>query len=159
KQMNPRKRLAATAAVTATIAGLLGVSAAPADASTGPTARLRDGVLTVTGTPARDVINISMSHRQVSVDFGFDGTIDARFLMSRVQRLSFLGGDGNDGLAVVGKGVGDVPITISGGLGDDGAGVVGFEDAILASNAPVTLFGGPGDDTLRASVPGLAPVS
>src|SRR6266567_3957044 len=104
--MNPRMRLAASAAVTATIAGLLGASAAPAGAATGPTAQLRDGILTVTGTPARDVVGISMGHRQVAVDFGSDGTIDARFLMSRVQRLSVQLGDGNDGLTVIGAGVG-----------------------------------------------------
>src|SRR5262245_23049864 len=157
--MNPRMRLAAGAAVTATIAGLLGASAAPAGAATGATARLQNGTLTVTGTAARDIVGISMGHRQVAVDFGFDGTIDARFLMSRVQRLSVQLGDGNDGVSVIGAGVGDVPITISGGPGDDAAGVVGTEDALLARNAPVTIFGGDGDDNLSASVPGLAPVA
>src|SRR5207302_1958051 len=73
--MNPRMRLAAAAAMTATIAGLLGASAAPAGAATGATARLQDGILTVTGTAARDVVGISMGHRQVAVDFGVDGTI------------------------------------------------------------------------------------
>src|SRR5690242_9212767 len=157
--MNPRMRLAVGVAVTATIAGLLGASAAPASAATGPTARLQNGILTVTGTPARDVLKISMGHRQVAVDFGFDGTIDARFPTSGVRQLSVQLGDGNDGLSVIGAGVGDVPITISGGLGNDAAGVVGTEDPLLARNAPVTLFGGGGDDNLSASVPGLAPVS
>jgi hypothetical protein len=152
-------RLAAGAAVTATIAGLLGASAAPAGAATGATARLQNGILTVTGTAARDVLKISMGHRQVAVDFGFDGTIDARFLMSRVQRLSVQLGDGNDGVSVIGAGVGDVPITISGGLGNDGGGVVGTEDPLLARSAPVTIVGGGGDDNLSASVPGSAPVA
>src|SRR5215471_1802512 len=115
--MSPRTRLAVGAAMAATIAGLLGASAAPADAATGATARLRNGILTVTGTAARDVVKISMGHRQVTVDFGFDGTIDARFRMSRVLRMRVQLGDGNDGCAVIGKGVGDVPITISGGPG------------------------------------------
>jgi hypothetical protein len=157
--MNPRVRLAAAAAMTATIAGLLGASVAPADAATGATARLQDGILTVTGTAARDVLKISMGHRQVAVDFGFDGTVDARFPMSGVRRLSVQLGDGNDGLSVIGAGVGDVPVTISGGLGNDAAGVVGTEDPLLARSAPVTIFGGGGDDNLSASVPGLAPVS
>jgi hypothetical protein len=152
-------RLAASAAVTATIAGLLGAYAAPADAATGATARLRDGILTVSGTAARNVVGISIGHRQVAVDFGFDGIIDARFLMSGVQRLNVQLGDGNDGLSVIGAGVGDVPMTIRGGPGNDGAGVVGTEDPLLARNAPVTIFGGDGGDTLRASVPGLAPVA
>jgi hypothetical protein len=157
--LNPRMPLAASAAMTATIVGLLGASAAPAGAAAGPTARLRGGVLTVTGTAARDVVGISMGHRQVAVDFGFDGTIDARFLMSRVRRLSVQLGDGNDGLSVIGAGVGDVPVTISGGRGNDAAGVVGTEDPLLARNAPVTIFGGGGGDNLSASVPGSAPVS
>jgi hypothetical protein len=157
--MNPRMRLAASAAMTATIAGLLGASAAPAGAATGATARLQNGILTVTGTAARDVLKISMGHRQVAVDFGFDGTIDARFLMSGVRQLSVQLGDGNDGLSVIGAGVGDVPVTISGGLGNDAAGVVGTEDPLLAHSAPVTIFGGSGDDNLSASVPGTAPVS
>ncbi|HET7247232.1 MAG TPA: hypothetical protein VFJ07_20590 [Streptosporangiaceae bacterium] len=157
--MNPRMRLAACAAVTATIAGLLGASAAPAGAAAGPTARLQNGILAVTGTPARDVLKISMGHRQVAVDFGFDGTIDARFPMSGVRQLSVQLGDGNDGLSVIGAGVGDVPITISGALGNDAAGVVGTEDPLLARNAPVTISGGGGNDNLSASVPGTAPVS
>src|SRR2546430_11327363 len=75
KQMNPRMRLAAGAAMTATIAGLLGASAAPAGAATGATARLHNGILTVTGTPARDVLDrkstrLNSSHSQIS-DAGF----------------------------------------------------------------------------------------
>src|SRR5215468_3341523 len=157
--MNPRMRLAASAAMTATIAGLLGASAAPAGAATGATARLQNGILTVTGTAARDVLKISLGHRQVAVDFGFDGTVDARFPTSGVRQLSVQLGDGNDGVSVIGVGVGDVPITISGGPGNDAAGVVGTEDALVARSAPVTIFGGGGDDNLSASVPGLAPVS
>jgi hypothetical protein len=157
--MNTRVRLAAGAAMAATIAGLLGASAAPAGAATGPTARLQDGILTVTGTAARDVLKISLGHRQVAIDFGFDGTIDARFPMSGVRQLSVQLGGGNDGLSVIGAGVGDVPITISGGLGNDAAGVVGTEDPLLARGAPVTISGGGSNDNLSASVPGTAPVS
>jgi hypothetical protein len=98
-----------------------------------------------------------MGHRQVAVDFGFDGTIDTRFLMSGVRQVSVQLGDGNDGLSVIGAGVGDVPITISAGLGNDAAGVVGTEDPLLARNAPVTIVGG-GGDNLSASVPDTAPV-
>jgi hypothetical protein len=157
--LNPRMHLAASAAMTATTAGLLGASAAPAGAATGATERLQDGILTVTGTATRDVLGISMGHRRVAVDFGFDGTIDARFLMSRVRQLSVQLGDGNDGLSVIGAGIGDAPVTISGGRGNDAAGVVGTEDPLLAQNAPVTIFGGGGGDNLSASVPGSAQVS
>jgi len=157
--MSTRMRLVASAAMIAAIAGLLGASAAPAGAATGATARLQNGILTVTGTAARDVVGISMGHRQVAIDFGSDGTVDARFLMSRVRQLNVQLGDGDDGLSVIGAGVGDVPVTISGGLGNDGIGVVGTEDPLLARSAPVTILGGAGDDTILASVPGLAPVS
>jgi hypothetical protein len=157
--MNSRMRVAAAAAVTATVAGLLGASAAPAGAATGATARLHNGILTITGTAARDAVGISMGHRQVAIDFGEDGTVDVRFLMSRVQQLNVQLGGGDDGLSLIGAGVGDVPITISGGPGNDGIGVIGTEDPLLAHSAPVTISGGAGNDTIIESVPGLAPVS
>jgi hypothetical protein len=141
----------------ATVGLGLGAVVTPAYAA-GPTARLKLGTVTVTGTAARDVVSISMNHDRLAVDFGFDGTIDARFLMSRIQRLSVQLGGGNDGTAVIGTGVGDVPITITGSAGNDGIGVVGTEDALLASEAPVTIAGSDGDDSLSASVPGSAPV-
>ncbi|HEU0287482.1 MAG TPA: hypothetical protein VFR22_10595 [Nocardioidaceae bacterium] len=152
------RRLAGAVAVTATMGLGLGVLATPADAA-GPTARLSQGSVTVTGTAARDVVDISMSHDRLKVDFGADGTTDARFSMSQVQRLSVQLGGGNDGTSVTGPGVGDVPITISGGGGNDGLGVVGFEDALLAGDAPVAIFGNDGNDNLSASVPGSASVS
>jgi hypothetical protein len=133
--------------------------ASPAGAATGPTASLANGIVTVTGTAARDVVDVEMSHDLLSVDFGFDGTIDAHFPMSRIKRLSVQLGGGDDGLSVTGLGVGDVPITISGGSGNDGIGVVGFEDALVAGGAPVTISGNGGNDNLFASVPGSAPVS
>jgi hypothetical protein len=154
-----RRRLAATVAVTATAMGGLATFAGPADAATGPTATLRNGVVTVTGTAARDVVDIELSHDLLTVDFGFDGTVDAQFPMSRIRQLTAHLGGGDDGLSVIGTGVGDVPITISAGSGNDGAGVVGFEDPLVAGDAPVAIFGNGGDDTLLATVPGTAPVS
>jgi hypothetical protein len=62
-------------------------------------------------------------------------------------------------LSVIGRGVGDVPITVRGGPGNDAVGVVGTEDALLAGAASVTIFGGDGNDNLFASVPGSAPIS
>ncbi len=154
-----RRRLAATVAVMATAIGGFTAFAGPAGAATGPTAQLNQGTVTVTGTAVRDVIDIEVSHARLAVDFGFNGTIDARFRMSRVQRLSVRLAGGRDGLSVIGTGVGDVPITISGGSGNDAIGVVGFEDALLAGAAPVQIFGGDGNDNLSASAPGSAPVS
>ncbi len=91
------RRFAGTVAVLATATGGLSAFAAPADAAAGPTARLRHGTVTVTGTPARDVIGITVDADQLAVDFGLDGTIDGQFQMSRVQRLSVRAGEGNDG--------------------------------------------------------------
>ena len=153
------RRLAATVAVIASATGGFIAVAGPAGAATGPTARLGNGTVTITGTPARDVVDVEMSHDLLTVDFGFDGTIEAQFPMSRVRRLSAQLGGGDDGLSVIGTGVGDVPITISGGNGDDGLGVVGLEDALSAGAAPVTISGNDGNDNLSASVPGSAPVS
>jgi hypothetical protein len=67
--------------------------------------------VTVSGITGRDVVDISMDHDLLSVDFGFDGT-EAQFPMSRVQRLSVQLGAGDDGLRVIDTGVSDVPITI-----------------------------------------------
>lgn len=151
--------LVATVAVVATAMDGFTTFAGPAGAAAGPTATLANGIVTVTGTAARDVADVEMSHDQLTVDFGFDGTVDAHFPMSRIRQLTVQLGGGDDGLSVVGLGVGDVPITISGGSGNDGIGVVGFEDALVAGGAPVTILGNDGNDNLSASVPGSAPVS
>lgn len=143
--------IAAPVAMAAAAAGLVAL-AAPADAASGPRATLRRGTLTVTGTAARDVIDINVDHDRLTVDFGFDGTVDAQFSMSRVLRVSVQLGEGNDGASLVGTGVGDVPITISGGPGDDSGGVVSTEDPFLAGVAPVTVFGDDGNDSFLAAV-------
>jgi hypothetical protein len=126
----------------------------PANAATGPTAALRHGTVTVTGTAARDVIAVTIDADQVGVDFGGDGTVDAQFKRSRVQALSVLGGEGDDGLSVLGSGVGDLPITVTGGGGNDGGVVAYFGEPLFAGNAPITLFGNDGNDGFFAAVPG-----
>ena len=70
--------------------------------------------MTVTGTAARDVIHVTLNANRLVVDFGFDGTVDAQFNRSQVQRLRVLGGGGDDGMSVDGSGVGDLPITMNG---------------------------------------------
>ena len=154
------RRIARTVAFVATaVGGMTAFTGHAGAAATGPTALLDQGTVTVTGTAVRDVIDISISHARLAIDFGSNGTTDAQFRMSQVQRLSVRLGGGRDGLSVIGTGVGDVPITVRGGAGNDGVGVVGTEDALLAGNAPVTVFGGDDNDNLSASVPGSAPVS
>jgi hypothetical protein len=153
------RRLAATSAVMATAVGAFSVIATPAGAATAPTARLNHGTVTVTGTTARDLIAVTVDADRLAVDFGFDGTVDAQFPMSRVQRLSVLAGEGDDGVSVVGTGVGDVPITISAGAGNDGGGVVSFADPLIAGDAPVTINGDDGNDNLIAAAPGPVTVN
>jgi hypothetical protein len=139
--------------VTATMAGLSAL-ATPAIAASSPTATLTNGTVTVTGTAARDLIGVTVGTTQLTVDFGQNGTVDARFPMSGVQRVSVRGNDGADGLNVSGAGVGKVPIGVSGGLGDDGIGVVGNVGQTGTGDAPVTITGGDGNDDVFAAVPG-----
>jgi hypothetical protein len=148
-----RRRLAGIVALMATTAG--GVAfATPSVAGTGPTATLRLGTVTVTGTAARDVIRITMGPDHLVVDFGFDGTVDAQFRRSRVQRVRVLGREGNDGMSVDGSGVGDVPVTMSGGAGNDFVGVVGNIGDFGTGDVPVTMSGNGGDDDFLAAAPG-----
>jgi hypothetical protein len=105
------KRLAGATALVAVAAGI-GIVAAPAEAATGPTATLSLGTVTVTGTANRDVIAVRVDADRLRVDFGFDGTVDAQFGRSSVNRLRLLAGGGDDGVSVRGVGVGDLPITL-----------------------------------------------
>jgi len=146
--------LAAAATLALGLTTVTGGTAAFAAPAAGPTATLRQGTLTVTGTAARDVVEVTIDADQIVVDFGFDGTVDAQFKRSRVQQVNLLGGEGDDGLTVEGSGVGDLPITLSGGPGKDGGGVVSFGDPFFAGTAPVTILGDDGNDNFIAAVPG-----
>jgi hypothetical protein len=148
---NNLRRLAGIVAVTATTVGGL-AAAAPAGAATGPTATLNGGVVTITGTAARDVISIAMDTNTLVVDFGADGIVDAQFLRPRYNELRVLAGQGNDGVSVTGTG--DVPVTISGGAGNDGMGVIGNIGKTGAGDAATTLRGDGGNDNLLAATPG-----
>jgi hypothetical protein len=147
------RRLAGIVAVMATAAGGL-VAATPAGAATGPTATLRSGTVTVTGTAASDVIHVTLDATHLVVDFGFDGTIDAQFRRSRVQQVRVLGGDGDDRMTVDGSGVGDLPITENGGLGDDLVGIIGNIGDFGDGDVAVTLTGDDGNDAIIAAAPG-----
>ena len=154
----PLTRLLLAGIVAATTALTLiqvSASATPAGTATAPTARLKQGTLTVTGTEVRDVVRLTLDADEVVVDFGFDGTVDAQFPRTRVKAVQVLGGDGDDGLAVDGTGVGDVPITIDGGGGNDFGGVAGnIGDQFADGDVPVTLIGDDGNDFLDAAAPG-----
>ena len=147
------RRLAGIVAVMATAAGGL-VAAAPAGAATGPTATLSSGTVTVQGTAARDVIHVTLAATRLVVDFGFDGTVDAQFNRTQVQRLRVLGGGGDDGTSVDGSGVGDLPITENGGAGNDFVGINGNIGDLGSGDVPVTLIGNLGNDDFLAAAPG-----
>ncbi len=153
------RRLAAASAVMASAVGAFSALATPAGAATAPTATLSSGTLTITGTAARDVISLTEDADRFSIDFNSDGTIDRRFSMTDVQRVSVSEGDGNDGITLEGVGVGDVPVTINGGNGDDGGGVVGNFGDSGAGDARITLNGNDGNDNFLMAVPGPATVS
>ena len=147
------RRLAGIVAVMTTAAsGLL--AAAPADAATGPTATLSSGTVTVQGTAARDVIHVTLAATRLEVDFGFDGTVDAQFNRTQVQRLRVLGGGGDDGMSVDGSGVGDLPVTENGGAGNDFVGINGNIGDLGVGDVPVTLIGNLGNDDFLAAAPG-----
>jgi hypothetical protein len=146
------------AGIAAAVAGI-GAFATPAVAATAPTATLDNGTVTITGTAVRDLIGVTAGANQLTVDFGLNGTVDAHFPMSAVQRVSVAGGAGDDGVDVNGSGVGSVPIVVNGGSGDDGMGVVADADRDGVGDAPVTILGGGGNDQIIASVPGPTTVN
>jgi len=135
-------------------AGIAAVVANPAEAATVPTATLSLGTVTVTGTASRDVIAVRVDADRVTVDFGFDGTVDAQFGRSRVDRLRVLAGGGDDGVSVQGVGVGDFPITMRGQLGNDFLGAVGNIGDFGDGDLPITLTGDDGNDSFLAAAPG-----
>jgi hypothetical protein len=153
RAIHVRPWAARAAAVAAAVAGLSAV-ATPAMAATAPTATLANGTVTVTGTAGQDQIGITVGANQLAVDFGQDGTTDAHFPMSAVQRISVLGGAGDDGVNVSGTGVGSIPIVVSAGGGDDGIGVVGNIGDDGTGDARITLIGGGGNDQIVAAAPG-----
>ena len=144
-------RLAAPAAAIAMIGGLSAV-AAPAEAATAPSATVSSGTLSVVGTAARDTAAIVVNGSFVTVDFGIDGTVDARFARSQVQQIQAELFGGNDGVSVTGAG--QVPVTVSGGAGSDGIGVVGDIGSFGDSDAPTTVNGNDGDDGIFVATPG-----
>src|SRR5262245_48310755 len=148
------RRLARVTALVALAGGGLGAVANPAEAATVPTATLSLGTVTVTGTAGRDVIAVRVDTDRVTVDFGFDGTVDAQFARSRVERLTVLAGGGDDGVSVQGVGVGDFPITMRGQLGNDFLGVVGNIGDFGDGDHAVTLIGNDGNDSFLAAAPG-----
>ena len=133
--------------------GALGAVAPPAAAATAPAATLSNGTVTVAGTIDRDVISITVDASRISIDFDADGTVNAQFGRSRFQRVQVLLSGGNDGLGFTGTG--EVPVTISGGAGNDGIGVLGTIGETGEGDAATTVNGDGGNDNIFAATPGL----
>jgi hypothetical protein len=145
-------RLAGVLAVVATTTGGLAAFLSPAEAATGPTATLRNGTVTVTGTTAADGIRVVIDANRMVVDFDNNGSVDATFQRSRFQRVQVLGGAGDDGMSVTGTGA--VPVTINGGAGSDGIGVIGKIGETGDGDAPTVIIGDDGNDNVFAATPG-----
>ena len=107
---------------------------------------LEDGVLTITGTEGRDILQLNLTETHVA--FGFVGgpgqgvpREDVRLVVARG-----LGGDDwlliSDGSAEDGEPAFNVPVVLDGGAGDD------LLTRGPRATTPALLLGGPGDDTL-----------
>jgi hypothetical protein len=143
-------RLLAVPAI-ASAAALTGL-VSPAHAASAPTAILSQGVVTVTGTDARDVIDLSLDATRLTVDFNGDGSVEAQFRRSDVVQVTVLAAAGNDGVVV--SGTGGVPVTISGGAGGDFIGALGHIGEFGDADASTTINGNGGNDSLLAATPG-----
>jgi hypothetical protein len=98
-------------------------------------ATLKDGVLTVTGTPNDDQLAVTRHGQTLTVSFNGQtlGTFDGK----SVDAIHLLGSAGDDDLSIGGNV--QQPALIDGGLGDD---------IIQAGNGPSILIGGRGADRL-----------
>src|SRR4051812_631233 len=98
------RRLGGGVAVMAAAVMGVGMFTTPAAAATGPTTTVQQGVVTVAGTPSRDVIHVTIDTNRLTVDVGFDGTVDARVSRSQFREVQVLGRGGDDGITVSGTG-------------------------------------------------------
>jgi Ca2+-binding RTX toxin-like protein len=134
--------LAATATLAMGVAVAVPAPVAAADLTEVPTAAVQDGTLTVLGTRGADHITIGVAAAAPAllVDLG-TGAPALSFDRATFRTVSVMLGRGDDTFAVYGGGqFSDIPLTVSGGRGDD---------SISGSNGVDVLYGGRGDDVLR----------
>jgi hypothetical protein len=141
------RRFAGVAALMVAAGG--GISACVIN---GPTATLQDRTVTVVGTEGDDHLVLASDSTQLTVDLDGDGTIDAQFPRADFDQLQVAAGGGNDGISMTGSG--DFPITIDGGAGDDGIGVVGHIGQSGDRDAATFINGDDGNDNIFAATPG-----
>ena len=151
KGVNPRRITGALAAMTIAAGGIAAFPGTAA-ATDRPAVTLDQRVVTITGTPDRDVIRITVDANRLAIDFGFDGTVDAQFRRSTFDQVRVLGAGGDDGIGLTGAG--EAPVTIAGGAGDDGLGAVGHIGETGDGDAPTVINGNGGRDGIFAATPG-----
>jgi Ca2+-binding RTX toxin-like protein len=103
---------------------------------------LRDGVLTITGTPRADVISTRLAGNAIIV---VENTVQSRFPRAGVTLVRIDGGRGDDFIV---HGAGAIPARITGAAGQDVlCGGLGH-DTILGGAGNDRLHGHAGDDLL-----------
>ncbi|HEX8324168.1 MAG TPA: hypothetical protein VF595_09665 [Tepidisphaeraceae bacterium] len=107
---------------------------------------LPDGLIRITGTSGDDTIDVSLLGRdrfRIS-----DGTTNTDFRKRDVNRISFIGGAGDDFITL-----GRVPARayMEGGLGKDSLSASNgdLDDTLVGDDGNDYLYAGPGDDTLN----------
>ena len=117
-----------------------------------------DGSLNVTGTSKADVLTMTVGAKPGRLLVKLNGQQKA-FISSKVKRVSFTAGNGNDQVKLVAKNGARlaVPLTLNGGVGNDTL-VGGFgrdklvgaagSDRLDGANGHDTLDGGDGNDSL-----------
>lgn len=108
----------------------------------GVSAKLARGVLTITGTPDDDVVDVSVTQPAVRRPAN-RGTVVVdgvgRFALARVNRIVINAGDGDDQITVTQTSRRLIPTRIDAGAGDD----------IVTTDAEADqIFGGDGDDLI-----------
>ncbi len=142
---------AVVAAVTAAIVAGAGNAAPSVQASYPPRAakfkepKLKQGVLTITGTKASDKIALRLQAGQpdiLQIDVGDDGSADFNFERSKIAKIAVKARSGNDLVRIDesnGLFTDTIPTTIDGGDGND---------TIAGGKGIETLLGGPGNDSI-----------
>lgn len=149
------RKVAVAVATIALVATGSDAFAAQTNAAALPAVTLEHGVVTITGTAARDEIGVRIDTAELAVDFGFDGATDVRIPRTQFNQVRVLGGEGDD--AISASRTSGVPVTFSGGPGNDFLGVLGDSGDTNRNDPPIVLIGDDGNDDFLAATP--APVT
>jgi len=107
-------------------------------------ATLKAGTLTITGTPGKDAISVSLKpHDSKKLDVA-EGKHHTYFDLKSVKKLRIIGQSGNDTIVVSVS----IPASIDGGSGNDVIRGGPANDAIVGGGGNDAIKGGAGDDVL-----------